>query len=294
MNVSAQPKISPFRYPGGKTRLVELVHLWLLNRPKTHVFMEPFAGGASIGLYVAAKRLVRRVRLVELDSDVSAVWNSILSSDYEWLCKRIVGFKANRTNVLDVLSSKPRDTRGLAFRTLVRNRFSRSGLLCGGAGIVRVGERGVGIASRWYPETLVTRIRFIHSLKNRISFTQGCGLQEILSDRSNSLLFIDPPYTATTKSVGRRLYRHSQIDHQRLFELLGDRERDFLMTHENSRVIRALAKFASLDAMTLPMPSAQNQMGSELLIGRNLTQLIRRIHQRKKLFLEPMSKLDFV
>lgn len=296
MNVSAQPKLSPFRYPGGKTRLVELVHSWLLNCDKTETFIEPFAGGASVGLYVAAKGLAKRVRLIEIDPDVSCVWTTILSSDWKWLCHQISGLRPTRRRVMEILTSEYRRPREIAFRTLVRNRFGRSGLLWNGAGLVRVGERGVGLASRWYPETLVSRIKHINSMRDRISFMQGCGLDEIDRRAGNhrTALFVDPPYSINEDSAGTRLYRHNDLDHSRLFEALSNARARFLMTHEDNKAVRAYAKTSAMQLLRLPMLTAQKKRSAELLIGTDLEVLISKLRADRRLFSEPLSKLTFL
>src|SRR5260370_1005152 len=94
-NVAALPQRSPFRYPGGKTWL--LAYVWpcvcLLHR-KPEELIEPFAGGAIVGLTVAFERLAELVRLIEKDEDVAAVWHTIFNSRYGmWLADRIVEFE---------------------------------------------------------------------------------------------------------------------------------------------------------------------------------------------------------
>jgi len=74
VNVASVKHRSPFRYPGGKTWLVPRVRRWLLSfaTPPTE-FFEPFAGGAIVGLTVAAEALADHVTLVELDEEIAAV-----------------------------------------------------------------------------------------------------------------------------------------------------------------------------------------------------------------------------
>jgi len=77
VNVASVPQRSPFRYPGGKTWLVPRVRHWLFSLPRRpEEFIEPFAGGAIIGLTVAAEGLANHVTLVELDEQVAAVGKS--------------------------------------------------------------------------------------------------------------------------------------------------------------------------------------------------------------------------
>jgi len=40
----------------------------------------------------------------------------------------------------------------------VKNRVNRGGILAPGAGMIKQGEKGKGLKSRWYPETLKRRI----------------------------------------------------------------------------------------------------------------------------------------
>lgn len=78
VNISQVPHRSPFRYPGGKTWLVPRVRTWLASLPgKPAIFVEPFAGGAIVGLTVGFEGLADHVVLVELDPQVAAVWQTI-------------------------------------------------------------------------------------------------------------------------------------------------------------------------------------------------------------------------
>ena len=96
------------------------------------VFVEPFAGGAMAGLSTAAERLADHVFLGELDDDVAAVWQTIFHgkpADVEWLCKKIINFDVNLENVRKILDGNPTSIRGKAFRTVVKNRMQRGGIM---------------------------------------------------------------------------------------------------------------------------------------------------------------------
>src|SRR5687767_2397784 len=95
-NVSTVPQLSPFRYPGGKTWLIPLLRKWLAvnGGPNIH-FVEPFAGGAIMSLTAVNENLVRRATLLELDEDVSTVWDTILSDRSSVLSRRIRTFAMN-------------------------------------------------------------------------------------------------------------------------------------------------------------------------------------------------------
>lgn len=112
--------------------------------------IEPFAGGAIIGLTVAFDGLADHVTLVELDDSVAAVWKTILEGDYQALANRILEFDLTPENVDAVFVSKGSSTDEKAFQTILKNRINRGGILAPGAGRVKNGENGKGIKSRWY------------------------------------------------------------------------------------------------------------------------------------------------
>ena len=74
VNVASVPMRSPFRYPGGKTWLVPWIRRWLRSKPcPVAELVEPFAGGAIVGLTAVFEELARKVTLVEVDYDVASV-----------------------------------------------------------------------------------------------------------------------------------------------------------------------------------------------------------------------------
>ena len=208
VNVASVPQRSPFRYPGGKTWLVPRIRKWLISRPtKPYELIEPFAGGGIIGLTVAFEKLTQMVTMVELDDQVAAVWKTILEGDTKWLAERVATFDVTPESVQVELVKPNLDLKEKAFQTLLRNRVNHGGILAPGSGVIKYGEDGKGIKSRWYPETLKKRILRIAAVKDRIRFIEGDGLSVLRENaqRSDAVFFIDPPYTAAGKKAGTRL-----------------------------------------------------------------------------------------
>jgi DNA adenine methylase len=273
INVASVPQRSVFRYPGGKTWFVPYIRQWLRSLPERPVsFIEPFAGGGIVGLTVAFEALAEQVILVELDAQVAAVWHTILSDDANWLAERIVRFDLSPANVEAVLSTAPASCREQAFQVILKNRVNRSGILAPGAGRIRSGEKGKGIASRWYPQTLKQRILEIAALRECIRFIEGDGVAFVRQQSASRdvAYFIDPPYTAGGKRAGNRLYAHSEIDHEALFEVVRNLAGSFLMTYDNIEDVRALARKYGFDAREIAMKNTHHTRMTELLIGRDL------------------------
>src|SRR5581483_2642632 len=270
VNVASVPQRSPFRYPGGKTWFVPRLRQWLASLPeKPCEFIEPFAGGGIISLTAAFENPSLRVTMVELDADVAAVWQTILGSDANWLADRIAHFHLTPETVQEEITRIPRDTRERAFQTLLRNRVNRGGILAPGTGRLKNGENGKGIASRWYPQTLRTRINNIALIKDRIRFIHGDGLQVLRAnaERADVAYFIDPPYTAGGKKAGTRLYAHNEVDHEELFRIATTLAGDFLMTYDNTEDIASLAACHHLTTHAIPMKNTHHARMQELLIG---------------------------
>lgn len=274
VNVASVPHRSPFRYPGGKTWLVPRIRQWLGTRAaRPCLLIEPFAGGAIVGLTVAFEKLADHVILVELDPQVAAVWRTIISDGHgDALARRIGDFVCTKENVEVLFGQEPGDLGETAFHTIVKNRVSRGGILASGAGMIKSGESGKGIASRWYVATLQRRILELSLIRERLTFVEGDAFQviESFADRTDAVFFVDPPYTAGGKLAGSRLYTHSELDHERLFAFLARVAGDFLMTYDNAAAIHDLAARYGLDTQPIAMKSTHHAEMTELLIGRDL------------------------
>ncbi|MGD0006204.1 MAG: DNA adenine methylase [Anaerolineaceae bacterium] len=273
INVASVPQRSPFRYPGGKTWLVPFVRQWLINQPKRPLeFIEPFAGGAIIGLTIAFEKLAKHVTLVELDKQVAVVWKTIIYGDYEWLANRIANFDLTLDNVDEILAQTEGSEEERAFQTILRNRINRGGILAPGAGKIKNGENGKGIKSRWYPETLQKRILDIGRHRDLLTFIEGDGMQVLQqnSTRADVAFFIDPPYTADGKKAGTRLYTHYKMEHERLFTIAETLRGDFLMTYDNALGVQQMADRHGFVTNLIAMKNTHHAEMNELLIGRNL------------------------
>jgi DNA adenine methylase len=237
-------------------------------------FIEPFAGGAIVGLTVAFEQLANQVVLVERDEQVAAVWHTILNTKdgAEWLADQIASFRLTPESAHSLLSSSTRSLKEKAFQTIVQNRISHGGILAPGAGMLKHGENGKGVLSRWYPETLKRRILDIARIKERVKFIRGDGFEVIRKNarNSNAVFFIDPPYTASSKKAGTRLYKYHQVNHEELFRLADKIEGDFLMTYDDAAEVRALALRHRFETRLVAMSSTHHATMNELLIGRDL------------------------
>lgn len=275
---SQVPQRSPFRYPGGKSWLIPIARQWLASQPtRPKMLVEPFAGGASIGLTALVEDLVDSVYLIEKDADIAAVWLTIKFGNSAKLVELIRYFECTPANVAHVVSTEPTSTLERAFRAIVKNRTFYGGITTGESRALVLGGRGLGVASRWYPATLARRIEAIDQERGRL-FVDRLDSLPILPQYGfdpRIVFFIDPPYTGagTGRAKGRRLYWEHALDHAELFTVASALAGDFLMTYDRSSEIEDLAREHGFDTRLVRMRDTKATLKFELLIGRDLSWL---------------------
>ncbi len=269
VNVAAVPQRSPLRYPGGKTWLIPHIREWL-RQTAPEILIEPFAGGAIVSLTAVMEELAESAVMIEIDRDVAAFWRSALESGAtlrEWIGQ----FDPTLESLREIEQSPPESVVEHGFRTLVLNRTRRGGVLARGASFCKTGENGKGLRSRWYPETLASRIATIQEHSDRLSFLEGDGMKLLpillRGWGRDAAVFIDPPYTAAGgKMAGSRLYEHSSIDHAALFAMLAEHDSNFLMTYDAAPEIVELVRKHGFSAAALSMKNGHHNRLVELVI----------------------------
>jgi DNA adenine methylase len=268
INVASVPQRSPFRYPGGKTWLIPTVRQWLKQEQKTiDQLIEPFAGGGIVSLTAAFEKMAEHITMVEMDQEIAAVWETILSEKNAWLADRIYTYDLTQAHVKAELESPNKELHDIAFCTILKNRVFHGGILAKGSGMIKNGENGKGITSRWYPKTLRDRILAINYVKDKIKFITGDAFEVLEQNLENpdTYFFIDPPYTV----AGKRLYTHFDIDHERLFELTAQLKGKFMLTYDDTPEIRQLADKYHLQYKTIPMKTTLHFEKNEIIISDN-------------------------
>jgi DNA adenine methylase len=270
INVASVPQRSPFRYPGGKTWLIPTVRRWLKQENKpTNLLIEPFAGGGIVSLTAAFEKLADKIIMVEMDEEIAAVWEVILNGENKWLADKIYSYSLTHENIKLELDNPQKQLQDIAFCTILKNRVFHGGILAKGSGMIKQGENGKGITSRWYPKTLRDRILAIAYVKDKINFVKGDAFKVIYQNQHNekAYFFIDPPYT----KAGKRLYNHFDIDDEELFKLTAQLKGKFMLTYDDAPEIRQLAEKYKLLYKTIPMKTTHHWEKNEIIISDNFS-----------------------
>jgi len=222
-----------------------------------------------VSLTAGFENLAKHILMAELDPGVAAVWKVVLNGQSEWLARKILNFDLTEETARSELNRKRRDTKHIAFQTILRNRVQRGGIMAPGAGLIKSGEGGRGITSRWYPTTLARRIREINQQKDKFTFLETDAFKVIQDHRNDrdTCFYIDPPYLVASK----RLYSSWQVDHEKLFKDLSRCRGDVLMSYDNTVEIAELAKTTGFQTRPIAMKSSHHAKMTELLIGKDLS-----------------------
>lgn len=232
------PYYTPLRYPGGKRRLATVVMQLLEENGLRDVqYVEPFAGGAAVGLALLMEEFASVIHINDLSRPVYAFWDAVLNDTSE-LCRRVectevtVSEWQRQRAVYD--KRETADLRDLGFATLFLNRTNRSGIIGGGI-IGGKGQTGVwSLDARFNKSEIIQRIRRIGRYRSRIHLYQMDALeftsQKLPQMGSNVFAFFDPPYIEN--GDGLYLNSYKVEDHRRLAERISQLEQAWICTYD--------------------------------------------------------------
>jgi len=202
---------SPLRYPGGKAKLAPyLKSIVRQNGLLDCTYVEPFAGGAGVGLALLLHGYVKQIVLNDLSRPIYAFWRTLLDDPH--------GFQAKIASVDLTVDEwlrqretfrRPEEVSNaeLGFSAFYLNRTNRSGVLNGGiiGGYAQNATHNIG--ARFNREELAMRVRRISKYASKINLF-NMDARELLAGTpgivgsGKSIVYIDPPYF----HKGRDLY----------------------------------------------------------------------------------------
>lgn len=269
---------SPLRYPGGKTKLYQVVRdIVDKNIGQNGTYVEPFAGGAGLALKLLYHNDVRHIILNDIDENISCLWQVCLN-DTESICRLIHDCTPSieQWDAQRLIYNDPRNHSRLerAFATLFLNRCNVSGVISGGPIGGRTQEGVYKIDARYNPNELIRKIEKIGKYAGRIDFycmDASVFLQTTITDLSvsSTIVNIDPPYV----KKGPMLYRNafSQDDHVLLSQQIQGLHHKWIVTYDECQLIRELYAHFPMNVIELKYSAGKSKSGKELIIyGHNI------------------------
>ena len=213
---------SPLRYPGGKSKISRFIASICEKNDVTGHYVEPYAGGASVALYLLFNGYVREITINDLDRSLHAFWHSILNHTRKF-CNLIETTDITIQNwkkFKKIQNNKKRTSLfELGFSTFFLNRTNYSGILDGGmiGGINQTSK--YAIDCRFNKKELIQRIKRISKHKNEIHLynLDALSLLKKIQRKSinkNMIFYFDPPYYLKGPSLYMNHYEdddHKQV-----------------------------------------------------------------------------------
>jgi DNA adenine methylase len=198
--------ISPLRYPGAKRRLAGYIAEALeQNNLQPDLFIEPFAGSASVSLTLLRLGKVNQIGIADRDPLVSSFWK-VVFWDTQWLVDQIQNMKISVSEWKRFRDSTPTTERERALKCIFLNRTSFSGIMAPGSGPIGGFEQTsqYKIDCRFPRERLISRIRQAQDLADRVRFVWTASWRSTLTrvsamcsqDRlpKGTFYYFDPPF----------------------------------------------------------------------------------------------------
>ncbi len=240
--------MSPLRYPGSKKRLAPLI-VDIVRRHDFDLFVEPFAGGAYIGLFMAKNNLAKKVVLGESDPLVASFWKALFGQNRQ-LAQRVRELEISIGEWRRIREWRPETTLDKAIKCLYLNRTNYSGILKAGP-LGGKGQSGpYDIGCRFDKEKIARRIEALGSLGERVEVIRA-DYRETLAktEGQKRFIYLDPPYY----EKGHLLYNDyfGQNDHIELRDVLARIEDAWLLSYDEAPDIKRFYEGFPMESFAL-------------------------------------------
>jgi len=245
------PLLSPLRYPGSKRRLFQYIKKSLeINNLKPSLYIEPFAGGASVALQLLKENLVGKVILIDKDPWIASFWHEVFF-DTDWLINEIRTIDVTIQKWWEFKKSEPTTIREQAITGFFLNRTSFSGILEDRAGPIggKSQNSKYKIDCRFMREVLIDRIMEASKLRSKVYMVMNCswdeGVQQVGDlqlqgdlPTINVFMYFDPPFFEEADALYR--YYFTNEDHKKLRDYLLELKDKFILSYDSAEQVEAL------------------------------------------------------
>jgi DNA adenine methylase len=264
---------SPLRYPGGKGKVADYFkQLFKENLLYDGIYVEPYAGGASVALSLLFNEYASKIIINDIDRAIFSFWYSVLNRTDE-LCKLI-----NDTPVTLSIWDEQRQIQKckskygplkVGFSTFYLNRTNRSGII--NAGVIG-GRQQNGlwkIDARYNKKDLIRRIERIALYENKIELHNSDAVELVNSLGktlpAKTLFYFDPPYYVKGKDLYLNYYKDD--DHQDIATQIGSLQKHkWIVTYDNVKPIRDLYSQYRQVKYSLNYSASKPNKGEEVMI----------------------------
>ncbi len=260
--------LSPLRYPGGKSRLARFVGDLIASQQRRALrYVEPFAGGAGVGLRLLFDERVDEIVINDLNRGIAAFWRALFTANADLValvraCKPSVREWHHQRERYE---SGPDDDLALGFATFFLNRTNRSGIL-GARPIGGLDQSGAWkIDARYDANALAERIKLLGPYSSRVTVCEEDGvalIQRVVGD-AETFIYADPPYL--TQGDDLYLDTFEWKNHERLARVLRSARR-WLLTYDADPRVHTLYPGLRCASFGIAHTAATQHVGREYAV----------------------------
>jgi DNA adenine methylase len=268
---------SPLRYPGGKSRAIDLIAPLL---PFFDEYREPFLGGGSVFINTKQRFLDKMFWINDIYYELYKFWeisqkdiNSLTNKIYEWKQRFRQGKELH--NFLNTnMACFNEIEQAAAF--FIYNRITFSGTTLSG------GYSEAAFFGRFTESSIQKLYNFSKIIQNT-SITNLDYEELVMRDGNNVFIFLDPPYYSAKKSAlyGKNGNLHKIFNHERFANIMKNCKHKWLITYDECEYIKNIFSFANIIPYSLRygmrnVSKTANSNGREVFISNYLDILPRR------------------
>jgi len=257
------------------------------NNLLPELFVEPFAGGASVAIAQLYRGLVKKVILNDRDPLIAAFWSTTFF-DTDWLVEQVRNATVSLETWNRLKAQNLSGTRALAFKCLFLNRTSFSGVLTDQAGPIG-GQKQISdyrIDCRFTKETIIRRLECVASYRARVAAVWNLPWQAAIArvkrmQKQGTLpctgvYFLDPPFYRKGRHLYKYHFDHSQ--HAALRDYLMQFDEPWILSYDSCPEILSLYREGGMRASQVNLIYTAGQggkkgSGKELIIS-NLPRMV--------------------
>ena len=275
---------SPLRYPGGKSRAVNLISTLI---PDFDEYREPFVGGGSVFVYLKQNFPNKKFWINDIYTNLYLFWKETKNRTDELLSQINTWKKETKEGkelfvFLNANIDKFDDLKkAAAFFAFNRITFS---------GTTESGGFSNAAFQKRYTESSIERVKQLSKILPDTKITNFDYQEVVEANGKNVFIFLDPPYFSATKSAlyGKNGNLHKGFDHERFSQVMKNTTHKWLITYDDSLYIRELFSFANIFSWDLSygmrnVNKNSNHIGKELFISNYLNSITNNAHEMKQL-----------
>ena len=235
---------SPLRYPGGKTRAIQLMKDFIPSG--FDEYREPFIGGGSFFVFLRQTYPDMKCWINDLNPELYFFWK-YAQIDSEILAREILKIRRQNKdgrklfNELVSVHTHKLTEFERAVRFFVLNRITFSGL-------VEAGGYSQQAFDGRFTESSIERVAVLSGILQGVKITNFDYRKLLTGGDASIFTFLDPPYLKATKSrlYGKNGILHTDFDHDDFAKTMKACAHSWLITYDDSPEIRKNFRFATI------------------------------------------------